>query len=77
MANEYQHLPSLLLLFAGVHFDVANTIRPWAAYATIHGKQHALGNFKTQKAAARYYDKMVKKHYGDDAITNFDEGGNR
>ncbi|MGH0943809.1 AP2/ERF family transcription factor [Bacillus mycoides] len=46
----------------------------WLSQISKGGKKYRLGKFKTQKEAARAYDKKSIELYGDKAILNFLEG---
>lgn len=45
----------------------------WAAYVSNKPKRYHVGTFGTPEQAARAYDKVAKKHYGEFAQLNFPE----
>lgn len=47
----------------------------WQAHISINRKQKNLGQFNTEKEAAKAYDKVAMKEFGEYACLNFNTGG--
>lgn len=57
----------------GTYRGVSKNGKNFAAKIAKDGKQYNLGTFKTQKEAAKAYDKKAKELYENEAKTNFEE----
>ncbi len=56
--------------YKGVHMKSEVRGISWAAQIQKNGKRKFLGRFRTEKAAAREYDKHAKELYGEFAVLN-------
>ena len=57
--------------YKGVCYFKAN--KKWGAYATLNGKHTFLGLFKEEIDAAKKYDEVIVKYFGEFANLNFKE----
>jgi hypothetical protein len=58
--------------FKGVHWHSWKDFKPsWTASIKIENKQKHLGSFQSEEEAARAYDDVAKKHFGEFAKLNF------
>lgn len=61
---------NLYSAYKGVSKDVRQRKKPWNAQIRLNGKRHWLGSFRTEKAAARAYNRAAVKIHGQYAWLN-------
>lgn len=72
--NQRNQLPQIggTSQYKGVCWDKAN--RKWMAQFTIRGRRYYLGRFISEIEAGKAYDRAARKHFGEFALCNFEEG---
>ncbi len=67
-------LEPLKVEYRGVRFDPAHNERcPWRAYMLLEGRRWYIGAYRTERGAARRFDRMCWELTHDESLLNFPE----